>query len=81
MPTYHKIFMNMKQILFDKVMLLNAGVMTLSFVEIESLLKIVLLIISIIYTIIKIIYQKEGNPELNKRISEFFSNKDKKSDE
>jgi len=70
--------MYMKQILLDKVMLLNAGVMTLSFVEIESLLKIVLLIVSIIYTIIRIIYQKQGDPELNRRIREFFSKDDNK---
>jgi len=70
--------MYMKQILLDKVMLLNAGVMTLSFVEIESLLKIVLLIVSIIYTIIRIIYQKQGDRQLNKRIREFFSKDDNK---
>ena len=72
------IFMIMKQIIWDKVMLLNAGVMTLSFVEIESLLKIVLLIISITYTIVRIIYQKQGDPELNKKIREFFSKDDSK---
>jgi len=68
--------MFMKQIIWDKVMLLNAGALTLSFMEIESLLKIVLLIISIIYTIVRIIYQKQGDPELNKRIREFFSKND-----
>lgn len=72
------IFMIMKQIIWDKVMLLNAGVMTLSFVEIESLLKIVLLIVSIVYTIVRIIYQKQGDPELNKKIREFFSKNDSK---
>jgi len=70
------IFMIMKQILWDKVMLLNAGALTLSFMEIESLLKIVLLIVSILYTIAKIIWRKEGDPHINKKIREFFSKDD-----
>lgn len=70
--------MCMKQIIWDKVMLLNAGALTLSFMEIESLLKIVLLIVSIVYTIIRIVYQKQGDPELNKKIRDFFSKDDNK---
>ena len=62
----------MKDFILDKVMLLNAGAMTLSFMEIESLLKIVLLIISIIYTIIKIIYKK-GDTSLDEQIHKFFN--------
>jgi len=68
----------MKQIIWDKVMLFNAGALTLSFMEIESLLKIVLLIVSIVYTIIRIVYQKQGDPELNKKIRDFFSKDDNK---
>ena len=68
--------MFMKQIIWDKVMLINASVMTLSFVEIESLLKILLMIVSIIYTIVKIIYNKEGDSEINNRIRKFFNKPD-----
>lgn len=68
----------MKQIIWDKVMLFNVGAMTLSFMEIESLLKIVLLIVSIIYTIIKIVYKKDFNSPLDEQIRKFF-NKDKKN--
>ena len=53
-------------------MLINFGVMTLSFAEIESLLKIVLLIASIVYTIIKIVYNKNGDEQLNKKIRHYF---------
>lgn len=66
----------MKQIIWDKVMLINAGVMTLSFVEIESLLKIILLIVSIIYTIFKIVWKTEGNEHINEAIRKFFSKGD-----
>ena len=62
----------MKQLLLDHVMLINFGVMTLSFAEIESLLKIVLLIASIVYTIIKIVYNKNGDEQLNKKIRHYF---------
>jgi len=60
-------------------MLINFSVMTLSFAEIESLLKIVLLIASIVYTIIKIIYNKTGDEQLNKKIRDYFKN-DRKSE-
>jgi hypothetical protein len=66
----------MKQIIWDKVMLINASVMTLTFVEIESLLKILLMIVSIIYTIVKILYNKEGDTEINNRIRKFFNKSD-----
>jgi hypothetical protein len=66
----------MKQIIWDKVMLINASVMTLTFVEIESLLKILLMIVSIIYTIVKILYNKEGDSEINNRIRKFFNKSD-----
>jgi len=72
------IFMFMKQIIWDKVMLINAGVITLSFVEIESLLKILLMIVSIIYTIIKIVYKNEGDIEINNKIKKFFYKPDSK---
>lgn len=58
-------------------MLINFSVMTLSFAEIESLLKIVLLIASIVYTIIKIIYNKTGDEQLNKKIRDYFKNDNK----
>lgn len=67
----------MKDFILDKVMLINFSVMTLSFAEIESLLKIVLLIASIVYTIIKIIYNKTGDEQLNKKIRDYFKNDNK----
>lgn len=70
------IFMFMKHIIWDKVMLLNVGVMTLSFAEIESLLKIVLMIVSIVYTIIKIMYKSDGDKDINNRIRKFFNKPD-----
>ena len=60
-------------------MWINFSVMTLSFAEIESLLKILLLIASIVYTIIKIIYNKTGDEQLNKKIRDYFR-QDKKSE-
>lgn len=72
--------MSMKQIMWDKVVLLNTGVFTLSFMEIESLLKIILLIVSILYTIIKIIYKKDFNSPLDKQIMKLFNNRKDKSD-
>ena len=62
----------------DKVLMLNAGITALTFTEIESLLKIVLLIMSITYTIIKIIYNKDGNSDLEKQIKKYFNKKDEK---
>ena len=46
--------MFMKDFIYDKVTLLNTGVFALSFMNIENMLKIVLLIVSIIYTLLKI---------------------------
>jgi len=72
------IFMYMKNLIMDKVLMLNAGITALTFTEIESLLKIVLLIMSITYTIIKIIYNKDGNSDLEKQIKKYFNKKDEK---
>jgi len=70
--------MYMKNLIMDKVLMLNAGITALTFTEIESLLKIVLLIMSITYTIIKIIYNKDGNSDLEKQIKKYFQKKDEK---
>lgn len=43
-----------KDIINDKVILLNTGTLTLSFMDIEEILKLFLLSISIIYTLIRI---------------------------
>ena len=43
-----------KDIINDKVILLNTGTLTLSFMDIEEILKLLLLSISIIYTLIRI---------------------------
>jgi len=75
------IFMYMKNLIMDKVLMLNAGITALTFTEIESLLKIVLLIMSITYTIIKIIYNKDGNSDLEKQIKKYFNKKDNKDGE
>jgi hypothetical protein len=68
----------MKNLIMDKVLMLNAGITALTFTEIESLLKIVLLIMSITYTIIKIIYNKDDNSDLEKQIKKYFQKKDDK---
>jgi len=65
----------------DKVLMFNAGITALTFTEIESLLKIVLLIMSITYTIIKIIYNKDDNSDLEKQIKKYFNKKDNKDGE
>jgi len=70
--------MYMKNLIMDKVLMFNAGITALTFTEIESLLKIVLLIMSITYTIIKIIYNKDGNSDLEKQIKKYFQKKDEK---
>jgi len=75
------IFMYMKNLIMDKVLMLNAGITALTFTEIESLLKIVLLIMSITYTIIKIIYNKDDNSDLEKQIKKYFNKKDNKDGE
>lgn len=63
----------MKQFLLDKVILLNGSVLALSFLEIEAILKLILLIFSIGYTIIKMIKGNEGSPQINNWISNFFN--------
>lgn len=67
-------------VIMDKVILLNASALTLSFMEIEALLKIVLLIFSIIYTIVKIVFNKPGNEFINNAINNMFGNKTKKNE-
>jgi len=43
-----------KEIIYDKVILFNAGAFTISFMDLEQTLKIILLLTSIIYTITRI---------------------------
>jgi|DEB0MinimDraft_4_1074332.scaffolds.fasta_scaffold01056_3 hypothetical protein len=43
-----------KQLINDKVILLNTGAITVSFMDIEAMLKILLLSVSIIYTLIRL---------------------------
>lgn len=54
-----------QDILTDKVLMINLASITISFSNIEMLLKLVLLCASIIYTIMKIIelYQKKCNKD------------------
>jgi len=51
-----------KSIINDKVILLNTGALTISFTEVEAILKIILLGASIIYTLYRIIgeYRKQN---------------------
>ena len=44
----------MKSIFTEKLLFLNAGVLTLSFTNIEMVLKLVLLVVSIILSVIRI---------------------------
>ena len=44
----------MKEIITDKVILCNAGAITISFMDVEQTLKIILLLASIIYTFTKL---------------------------
>jgi len=65
----------MKQILLDKVIMLNAGVFAaISFMEIEAALQLLLLIVSIIYTIIKMVKGVDGNSSINNWITTYFNN-------
>jgi hypothetical protein len=43
-----------RQIINDKVILLNSGALTISFMDVENILKIILLTISILYTALRI---------------------------
>ena len=44
----------LKQIINDKVLLLNSGTLTISFMNVEMVLKLILLTISILYTGLRI---------------------------
>ena len=66
-------------ILNDKVILMNISTLTLSFADIEEILKLVLLIFSIIYTIVKI-FRGGGNETIDKVIQQIFNKKDKMDD-
>lgn len=67
----------MKEFLTDKVLLVNAGALSVTtFMELQEILKILLLITSIIYTIYKMIYNHKGNPELEKQIKDILDKKD-----
>jgi len=44
----------MRQIITDKVILCNAGAITVSFMDVETVLKLILLSASIVYTLIKL---------------------------
>lgn len=58
----------MKSFIEDlKVYLLNSGVLMISFTKVEMALKVLLLIVSIAYTLLKIKYSiKNKNDETNK---------------
>lgn len=51
-----------KDFIYDKVILLNASALTLSFMNIQEILKLILLCFSIIYTIYRIVgeYRKQN---------------------
>jgi hypothetical protein len=67
----------MKEFLTDKVLLVNAAALSVTtFMELQEILKILLLITSIIYTIYKMIYNHKGNPELEKQIKDILDKKD-----
>lgn len=66
-------------IINDKVILFNLSTLTLSFADIEEVLKLLLLICSIIYTIIKI-FKGGGNSHIDNAIKNIFSKKDKTDD-
>lgn len=75
----------MKGLLLDKVIWLNSTILAaVSFVELEAILKLILLIFSIAYTIIKMLKNSEGNPSINSWITNFFDTyfkRGKKSDD
>lgn len=51
-----------KQFISDKVILCNAGALTISFTDLEQTLKIILLLASIVYTLTRIYgeYKEKG---------------------
>jgi len=52
-----------RELIQDKVILLNAGAITVSFMDIEAMLKIILLSASIIYTVIRIYHEIKKSDE------------------
>lgn len=44
----------MRNYIFDNVLMMNIGTLALSFTNIETALKIVMLVVSIVYTLMKI---------------------------
>lgn len=71
-----------KEFITDKVLLLNTGALTVTtFMELQEILKIVLLITSIIYTIFKMIYKGKGNTDLEQQINDILKKSDKECDE
>jgi len=72
--------MIMKEFITDKVLLFNTGAMTVTmFTELQEVLKVILLIASIIYTIIKMLKNKSGNPDIEEQIEKYFKSKEDKS--
>jgi hypothetical protein len=53
----------MKQLITDKVILLNTGAITISFMDVEYMLKITLLLISIAYTLIRLYKETKKSDE------------------
>lgn len=70
----------MKEFITDKVLLFNTGAMTVTmFTELQEVLKVILLIASIVYTIIKMLKNKSGNPDIEEQIEKYFKSKEDKS--
>lgn len=66
----------MKEFITDKVLLLNTGAITVTmFTELQEVLKIILLIVSITYTIIKMVKGKSGNKNIEEEIQKYFKSK------
>ena len=55
--------MSIKEIISDKVVLLNAGTLSITFMDIQDILKIILLIVSLIYTLIRTFNELKKNDE------------------
>jgi len=72
--------MIMKEFITDKVLLFNTGAMTVTmFTELQEVLKVILLIASIVYTIIKMLKNKSGNTDIEEQIEKYFKSKEDKS--
>lgn len=70
----------MKEFITDKVLLFNTGAMTVTmFTELQEVLKVILLIASIVYTIIKMLKNKSGNTDIEEQIEKYFKSKEDKS--